>query len=99
MTTKLTKIEKQWLKTVKANYPRIMFGRFGRLTVAIEPAGPNRGKFAISIASNEETKIRRKVGQFWALSRLVDGQSLPIELPNGFDINEIAENMFYNLCE
>jgi hypothetical protein len=65
----------------------------GRFTVAISPEGKGlrMARMSVAVASPDEQKIRRKVGEFHALTRLYDLQSVPV--PRDFDAQDLAEMM------
>lgn len=52
----------------------------GAVTVALERTGVTSGHFAVSIASPDERKIRRKVGEFYALARVDQYATMPVQL-------------------
>lgn len=65
----------------------------GRFTVAIVPefSGSNMARMSVAFASEDEQKIRRKVGEFHALFRMQDNQSVPV--PVNFDALNMANRM------
>jgi hypothetical protein len=62
-----------------------------RVTVAIMPefAGSKMARMSVSIASENEQKLRRKVGEFHALERLHNLESVPV--PSYLDTRDMAE--------
>lgn len=83
--TKLDKIDKQILKQMKGEFAAKggVLVAVGRMTFAFQPTGPNRAKVSWAIASREETKIRRKVGEYKALDRMLnESVFLPVETGN-----------------
>lgn len=67
--TKLTAGQKLTLKLFKKQMPKNMaFGHWGRVTVLIQITG-NVIKFSTSVASPYEKKLRKKVGEWYALER------------------------------
>lgn len=67
--TKLFPSEKQELRDFKAEMPKNMaFGQCGRVTVLAQITG-NVVRFSTSVASPDEQKFRRKVGQYRAADR------------------------------
>lgn len=67
--TKLNQTEKEILREFKAEMPKNMaFGQSGRITVLAQITG-NVVKFSTAVASPDEKKIRRKVGQYLAFCR------------------------------
>lgn len=80
--TKLDRLEKQVLKQMKAVFAANggVLVAVNRMTFAFQPTGPNRAKVSWAIASREEKKIRRKVGEYKALDRMLNENAfLPIE--------------------
>lgn len=80
--SKLTPEQKTWLAKAKERNPNIAFSTVGRVTVAVKPhsGGLDNGQFSVSIASKQEKKVRRKVGEFWAANRLVYDYGMPVDL-------------------
>ena len=73
--TKLTRAQKDELKAFKAIMPKNMaFGARGRITVLAE-VDTSVVRFASSVASPDEIKIRRKVGEYCAMCRWREGQT------------------------
>ena len=73
--TKLTRSQKEQLKTFKALMPRNMaFATVGRVTVLVE-VDTNVVRFATAVASPDELKVRRKVGEYMAAERWQAGQT------------------------
>lgn len=58
------------------------------VTILLVPAGCVQELYT-SIASPDEAKIRRKVGEFYALSRWLD--AMGTKIPNATSFDEIAE--------
>jgi hypothetical protein len=72
--TKLTRAQKDELKEFKAIMPKNMaFATVGRLTVLVE-VDSNVVRFASAVASLDEVKVRRKVGEYCAMQRWETGQ-------------------------
>lgn len=63
------------------------------VTVAMRATGERMGEFSASIASPDEKKFRRKVGEFHALRRFWDGQVCPVRLPSGRDSMEVTAEL------
>ena len=73
--TKLTRAQKDELKAFKAIMPKNMaFATVGRLTVLAE-VDTSVVRFASSVASLDEVKVRLKVGEYCAMQRWQDGQT------------------------
>lgn len=70
--SKLTEYEKAERKRFKAELLAAggVLVLVGAVTVALERTGRTSGHFAVSIASPDEKKIRRKVGEYHALARM-----------------------------
>lgn len=95
--TKLDKDTKAWLKQAKQDYEcRLTFGYGNRFTVARieEFPGASMACFAVSYASQDEQKVRRKVGEWYALNKLHAGSV--IKLPAKFAAQDVAD-MFVEL--
>lgn len=71
--SKLSKNEKTALKDIKILNPDLCFANDGYTTFAYKIKG-NLVLFATSIMSDTEIKFRRKVGEFYAVSRFVAGE-------------------------
>lgn len=79
--TKLARGDKFLLKEFKRGNPGAAFATSedGRVTVLVMPHETmSMGHFTVSIASENEKKIRRKVGEFEALRRYWDGMGQPV---------------------
>lgn len=76
--TKLDKMQKQLLRNFKRDNPDVAFATCGRLTVCVEITGKNTVKFTTALASKDEKKFRRKVGEAYAVSRMQMGQGQPV---------------------
>lgn len=93
--TKLTKIEKAALKFLEQSLID-QFGGWvtsdsGKVTVAWVPEyrGSKMLRVAVSVASDEEFKIRGKVGRYHALNRLDNGEY--IKVLDGVDMVDFAD--------
>ena len=62
----------------------------GRVTVAMQATGGNFVRVAAAYASPDEKKIRRKVGEYWAMLRLFDDHSMvmPASTSTALDLAE-----------
>lgn len=86
MRTKLNTYQRKDLKIMKANAKRdrVRVFRFpfmgNGVTVAIKRTGDRMGAFSVSLASMDEDKFSKKVGQYHALDRFFSGQVLPVQL-------------------
>ncbi len=79
--TKLNQTEKEILREFKAEMPKSMaFGQSGRVTVLAQITG-NVVKFSTAVASPDEKKIRRKVGQYLAVCRWDNDMYAVMPLP------------------
>ena len=77
--SKLTDYQKSLRKQMLAQFAGVL-ATSGRVTVALERTGEKMGRFSLAIASEDERKIRRKVGEFYALNRFDDGDSQSVRL-------------------
>ena len=78
--SKISKFQKRDLKAFKAVNPELHFvsvPEFG-VTFAFKATGPKGGQFSVALATTDEKKLRRKVGEFYALQRFVTYETLPI---------------------
>lgn len=79
--TKLNQTEKEILRDFKDEMPKNMaFGQSGRVTVLAQITG-NVVKFSTAVASPDEKKIRRKVGQYHAADRWYNHMQAVMPLP------------------
>ena len=70
--TKLDKFHKNLLPELRAENPRVQVAHFKHLRITIAyTRGLNATKFATSVASPDEKKFRRKLGEYNAVTRLV----------------------------
>jgi hypothetical protein len=93
--SKLSPVQKLFRRDAKSDHIAVggSIATVGRFTVAIVPEfpGSNMARMSVSFASEDETKLRRKVGEFHALFRLQDNKSVPV--PVNFDATDMAELM------
>jgi len=91
--SKLNPEQKKFLKNFKLYNPRVQFFSFPemRVTIALLETGACAGQFSISIAGGTEQKFRRKVGEYYAASRMDVGQVLPVEV--WADIKTVAASI------
>lgn len=87
--SKLDKYQKAWLATEKQR-KGLTFGYADRFTVARfeEFPGARMACYSISYAAIDEQKIRRKVGEYWALVKRTFGS---ITLPAKFTAQDVAD--------
>jgi hypothetical protein len=81
--TKLNSEQKSMRKTLRKSFgPQCVMLAVGRVTMFLQPefAGSNMGLLSISIASPNETKIRRKVGEYMALERAANGKYVKVPM-------------------
>ncbi len=94
--TKLTDAQKQKRKGLKVAFLEAggKLFNFEGFTVAIKPAffGANMAQIAVSMASPDESKLRRKVGEYHALSKLEQGEFIQFPLVSS-DYEYFAENL------
>ena len=88
--SKLSKFQKQELKAFKAANPTAIFTSFpnGVTLLTVANISYSGGRFSVSIASQDEKRLRRKVGEFHAAMRFESGESLPYGF--GADLELIA---------
>lgn len=99
--TKLTPEQKIARKELKAffnadGWELHSFPEFNA-TVAIRRTGSCMGEFTVAIASKDEPKFKRKVGEYFALRRLDEGVILPFTMSTEFADWEHAEMLAYGL--
>ncbi len=84
--SKLTPSQKETLRILRAGMPRnTAFGQSGRVTVLAQTTG-NVVKFSTAVASPDEKKIRRKVGEYYAAERWNEGSVAVMPVPRSFDV-------------
>lgn len=95
LQTKLTQHQRDLRKAMIANNPRVSLHSFSDMgvTVALMRTGDNRGVFSVSIMGKDETKFRRKVGEFVALVRIANGQRMPFRWENWNSADDAAKNI------
>jgi hypothetical protein len=72
--TKLNSYQKETLKSMKANMPSVTVLNLDNVTtMAYSPCG-NTVEFTLSVMAPTEKKFRRKVGEYYALTRFENGQ-------------------------
>ena len=95
--TKLDSAQKEILRDFKAEMPKNMaFGQSGRVTVLAQITG-NVVKFSTAVASPDEKKIRRKVGQYHAADRWYNDQFSVMPVPPSFFSEKINPEYVANL--
>lgn len=84
--TKLTPDQKFILKDLKkeARDNGINWANNGETTIAFKRMG-NTVRFSTSVSSPDETKFRRKVGEYYALIRLMDHDNYVVLNLSDFD--------------
>lgn len=90
----------EYLETLVMCHGAIVASLSGRVTLAFVPefTGSRMLKVAVSYASPTEKKVRRKVGEYHALSKLFDTGEF-IKIPDGFDPYDLVEVMDGGLIE
>ena len=78
--SKISKAQKANLKQFKRMNPKVAFAQYGWATVLVSQTGVNMGEFTTAIASRDEQKVRRKVGEYYAMERLAYGTAQPVFL-------------------
>lgn len=96
--TKLTREQKALRKEMLAEFRGTMLtSPCGRFTVGKVPEflGSRMALLAVAVASPEEAKFRRKVGEFLVLSALVHGNGRYVVVPADFDLECFLEILSY----
>lgn len=70
--TKLGKFDKEILRAMKDENPKITLSNNMETTIAFKES-INTVEFALSVMSPNEKKFRRKVGEYWAMIRFNEG--------------------------
>ena len=96
--SKISKSQKAELKEFKQQNPDVAFAQFGHTTVLVNRTGATMGEFTASVASRDEQKLRRKVGEYHAMSRFQYGTAQPIFL-GSWCTDQMAESLAYSLDE
>ena len=86
--SKLTQDQKTFLKESKKEDKTLKFVNNGKTTFAYH-RNNKLVIFATSIMSDDEMKFRRKVGEFYALSRLASGECSILEYYDFISLLEI----------
>ena len=95
--SKLNHPQKEILRDFKTDMPKNMaFGQCGRVTVLAQITG-NVVKFSTAVASPDEKKIRRKVGQYYAAGRWHNDQFAVMPVPPSFFGGKINPEYVANL--
>ena len=90
--TKLGAFEKELLKNLKAVMPDVKVVNLdNKSTMAYLPRG-NTVEFALSVMAPTENKFRRKVGEYWALTKFENGQTVKMDK---FDFETMLETVFW----
>lgn len=96
--TKLTRAQKEQLKAFKAIMPKNMaFATVGRVTVLAE-VDTNVVRFSTAVASPDEVKVRRKVGEYCAVERFQNGGTALMPR-NGINPDYTASMAAYTIAE
>ena len=90
--SKLSKSQKAELKQFKQQNPDIAFAEFGFVTVLVNRTGATMGEFTTAVASLDEQKLRRKVGEYHAMVRFQYGTAQPVFLGLA-TTNEMASDL------
>lgn len=78
--SKISKADKQWLKLAKAEIPNVHFHNNEETTIAFrDNPNCNTVEFALSVASPDEVKFRRKVGEYYAMDRMICGNTVKMK--------------------
>ena len=85
--TKICKISKNILKTFKENNPTAVFYNDAQGATVLELPefpGSKMKMVAVSFASEDEIKLRKKVGEYKAMEKFENGEF--IKVPQDFDL-------------
>ena len=93
--TKLTRDEKSDLATLKMDNPTINFYTNEETTVAFK-ANPNCNtvEFSLSVKSPDEVKFRRKVGEYIAIERFLNGHTVKMGKANFYKMLEAFDSFW-----
>lgn len=80
--SKLTREQKEYRKEFISRLKKCagVVVQYGNVTCVLLRTGECMGDFSVAIASPDEQKIRRKVGEYMALYRWVQGAYQPVPL-------------------
>lgn len=97
--TKLTALKKVMLKSYKKSMPKNMaFATYGRFTVLVRVMS-NCVLVSTALASPDEKKIRPKVGEFHAMSRMNNGYYVAMPKPDLCVYSTEAETLAGHFAE
>lgn len=86
--SKLTDLQKQFLKAKQLANPDVQFAIMGKTTIAFKHVGDNV-EFATAICADTEKKNRPKVGKYYAIQRFENGQTVKMPF---FQFDNMLEN-------
>ena len=86
--SKLNSCEKQGLREMKMDFPKVLLVNNERTTVAFVES-VDTVEFSLSVASKVERKFRRKVGEYLALVRYLENKTVKMDK---FDFYDMLEN-------
>lgn len=86
--SKLTDLQKQFLKAKQLANPEVKFAIMGKTTIAFKHVGDNV-EFATAICADTEKKNRPKVGKYYAIQRFENGQTVKMPF---FQFDNMLEN-------
>jgi hypothetical protein len=91
--TKLDEFQKQDRKDLKALFKARggVLMSHDQTTVAVLITGPHTAKVATAVCSDDEPKFRRKVGEYLALSRWRNLESISVTRYDGEMAEELAD--------
>lgn len=102
-STKLTAYQKDYLKILREQQKGENFAVVQTadklVTVAVwAKPGHNCAQVAVSIASPEEQKARRKVGEYVARYNLAQGKSIPFRMDSAGEDNAVSMARMFVSC-
>ena len=87
--SKLTAHQKQMRKNLRTSFgPSCEMVTVGRVTLFRQPefSGSNMGLLSIAVASPNETKLRRKVGEYHALYRAANFEYIKVPMSASLEV-------------
>lgn len=94
--TKLDKTQKEIFADMKLDYPHVKFADNGSNIVCAYFVQGDNVRFAFAVASYDEQKFRRKVGQFLAMRRVLPDWDNEATILPLLDFNNMIEALYMN---
>ena len=86
--SKLNSGEKQALREMKTDFPKVKLANNGVTTIAFVES-IDTVEFSLAVASKVELRFRRKVGEYLALTRYLEDKTVKMDK---FDFYDMLEN-------